>query len=96
MGTAPLLTPDVEDVTEQAPDDVWMCMLHDDPVNLMGFVSMVIQEVFGYDADKAAQIMLEAHTHGRAVAASGERTEMEGYATKLGAHQLWATVERDS
>ena len=37
-------------------------MVHDDPVNLMGYVTWVFMRVFGYPEARAAKLMMEVHT----------------------------------
>jgi ATP-dependent Clp protease adaptor protein ClpS len=88
----PTQDPELDVDTAETVDEPWECVLHNDPVNLMGFVKAVICKVFGYTPERAAQLMLETHTHGTAIAATGEKAKMEGYATQLHAYRLWATV----
>lgn len=42
-------------------------ILHNDDVNSMNFVVMVLRKVFGYEAEKCVELMFEAHETGRAV-----------------------------
>ncbi|MCS6865028.1 MAG: ATP-dependent Clp protease adaptor ClpS [Gemmataceae bacterium] len=42
-------------------------ILHNDDTNTMDFVVVVLRKVFGYAVEKCIQLMLEAHTRGRAV-----------------------------
>ena len=44
---------------------------HNDPVNLMSYVTMVFQRVFGYPREKAELHMLEVHRNGRSILWSG-------------------------
>jgi Uncharacterized conserved protein len=46
---------------EEALDLPWHVVVHNDPVNLMSYVTMVFQRVFGYPRDKAERHMLEVH-----------------------------------
>src|SRR2546430_9451948 len=39
----------------------WQVVVHNDPVNLMSYVTMVFQRVFGYPREKAERHMLEVH-----------------------------------
>ncbi|MEV0649110.1 ATP-dependent Clp protease adapter ClpS [Phytomonospora sp. NPDC050363] len=93
---APLASPDiVTDHAERAdPDRPWTTVVHNDPVNLMSYVTWVLQKLFGYNRDKAEKLMLDVHNKGRATVSSGARERMEFDATRLHAHGLWATVER--
>jgi ATP-dependent Clp protease adaptor protein ClpS len=89
-----LAEPEIEEQTEQQLEDPWVVMLWDDPVNDMAFVTFVIAEVFQYGRERASQIMLEAHTNGRARTWVGERSEAEQKATQLHSWKLQATLER--
>jgi ATP-dependent Clp protease adaptor protein ClpS len=60
----------------------------------MAYVTFVLAQVFQYDREKASQIMLEAHTNGRARAWVGERDQAEMRATQLHGWKLQATLER--
>jgi len=50
---------------EEELDLPWQVVVHNDPVNLMSYVTMVFQRVFGYPRDKAERHMLEVHQKGR-------------------------------
>ena len=93
---APLASPDVVTDHEERvdPDRPWATVVHNDPVNLMSYVTWVLQKLFGYTRDKAEQLMLDVHHKGRATVSTGARDRMEFDATRLHAHGLWATVER--
>lgn len=80
-----------EDVALTVP---WNVVVHDDPVNLMGYVTWVFMKVFGYSENRASKLMMEVHTRGRSVVWSGEREKAEFYAQQLQAHQLKTTLEK--
>jgi ATP-dependent Clp protease adaptor protein ClpS len=42
-------------------------ILHNDDINTMDFVIVVLRKVFGYTAHKCFELMMEAHEKGRAV-----------------------------
>ncbi len=90
---APEETPDVEETP--AADRPWVTIVHNDPVNLMSYVTWVFQTLFGYTKEKAERLMLDVHHKGRAVVSSGARERMEHDASRLHAYGLWATVSRD-
>jgi ATP-dependent Clp protease adaptor protein ClpS len=85
----------VEDI-RPVEDRPWIVIVWNDPVNLMSYVVMVFQKVFGYSREKATTLMLEVHHEGRSVVAHGTREKCEGDVSRLHAHGLWATMERDS
>jgi len=85
--------PDVEDVT--VADVPWIVMVWNDPINLMSYVTFVLQKLFGYSKDKATTLMLDVHQKGRAVVSSGTREEAEADVFRLHEHGLWATMEKD-
>lgn len=72
----------------------WNVVVHDDPVNLMGYVTWVLMRVFGYPEARAAKLMMEVHTRGRSIVWSGEREKAELHVQQLQAHQLKATMEK--
>jgi ATP-dependent Clp protease adaptor protein ClpS len=72
----------------------WNVVVHDDPVNLMAYVTYVLMKVFGYDAKKARVLMLQVHNQGRSIVWSGEREKAEFYVQQLQAHQLKTSLEK--
>ncbi len=82
-----------ETVTETRLAKPWNVIVHNDPITLMSYVTMVIQKLFGYDFMKAYRMMMEVHNAGRAIVWTGAREEAELYVQKLHSHQLRATME---
>ena len=72
----------------------WQVVVHNDPVNLMSYVTMVFQRVFGYPREKAERHMLEVHHRGRSILWSGMRERAELYVQQLHGHLLLATLEK--
>ncbi|WP_229116003.1 ATP-dependent Clp protease adapter ClpS [Parenemella sanctibonifatiensis] len=72
----------------------WVCIVWDDPVNLMSYVTHVFVTYFHYSKDKAHQLMLEVHNRGRSVVATGNREEMERDVQAMHGFGLWATLDR--
>ena len=93
--TAPLdvLEPDTDDAVDV--DTPWIVLVWNDPVNLMAYVTFVLQKVFGYSREKAERLMLDVHTKGRAVVSSGPREKAELDVFRLHEHGLWATMQQD-
>jgi len=81
---------------EEALDVPWQVVVHNDPVNLMSYVTMVFQRVFGYPRDKAERHMLEVHHKGRSILWSGMREPAELYVQQLHGYLLLATIEKVS
>ena len=81
---------------EEALDVPWQVVVHNDPVNLMSYVTMVFQRVFGYPRDKAEKHMLEVHHNGRSILWSGTRERAELYVQQLHGYLLLATLEKIS
>ena len=100
MNTAPstIDAPTIEQETrsEEALDIPWQVVVHNDPVNLMSYVTMVFQRVFGYPRDKAERHMLEVHHKGRSILWSGMRERAELYVQQLHGYLLLATLEKTS
>lgn len=89
-------TPDVEQDTKtrEALDLPWNVVVHNDPVNLMSYVTMVFQKVFGYPKEKAELHMMEVHRDGRSILWSGVRERAELFVQQLHGYLLLATIER--
>jgi|SRR2546423_2994345 len=75
-------------------DVPWQVVVHNDPVNLMTYVTMVFQRVFGYPREKAERHMLEVHQKGRSILWCGMRERAELYVQQLHGHLLLATLEK--
>lgn len=73
----------------------WVTIVWNDPVNLMTYVTLVFQKLFGYSREKATQLMLKVHYEGRAVVSAGGREQMEADVARLHAAGLWATLQQD-
>ena len=88
--------PVIEQETRAAEevDLPWQVVVHNDPVNLMSYVTMVFQKVFGLSKEKAEQHMLEVHQLGRSILWSGMRERAELYVQQLHGYLLLATLER--
>ncbi|WP_338289083.1 ATP-dependent Clp protease adapter ClpS [Luteolibacter sp. LG18] len=78
----------------EALDVPWNVVVHDDPVNLMGYVTWVFQKVFGYDDARASKLMMEVHVAGRSIVWTGTREKAEFYVAELQAHQLTTSLEK--
>ena len=87
-------TVEKESKTEEAIDLPWQVVVHNDPVNLMTYVTMVFQRVFGYPREKAERHMLEVHQKGRSILWSGVRERAELYVQQLHGYLLLATLEK--
>lgn len=85
------LTVTKEDVSLDVP---WNVIVHDDPVNLMSYVTLVLMRIFGYPENRATVLMLEVHKRGRSVVWTGEREKAEFYTQQLQAHQLKTSMEK--
>ena len=98
MGSITEAAPVAESDTEGdvAQDRPWKVIVWNDPVNLMSYVTFVLQKLFGHDLETATALMLEIHHDGRAVVADGGREEAEMHVFRLHEHGLWATMEHES
>ncbi len=80
--------------SKEEVDLPWQVVVHNDPVNLMSYVTMVFQRVFGYPREKAERHMLEVHHNGRSILWSGMRERAELYVQQLHGYLLLATLEK--
>ena len=88
--------PDLEEVTELETDKPWIVIVWNDPINLMSYVTYVLQKLFGYSKEKATKLMLDVHHKGRAVVSSGNREQAEMDVFRLHEYGLWATMQKDA
>lgn len=72
----------------------WITLVWNDPVNLMSYVSYVFRSYFGFSRAEAERRMLQVHTDGRAVVATGTREEMERHVAAMHDFGLWATLQK--
>jgi ATP-dependent Clp protease adaptor protein ClpS len=78
-----------------ATDRPWIVIVWNDPVNLMTYVTLVLQRLFGYNRVKAETLMLQVHQEGKAVVSNGTREKAEHDVARLHAAGLWATMQQD-
>jgi ATP-dependent Clp protease adaptor protein ClpS len=84
------------DVDTALDEDLpWVVIVWNDPINLMSYVTFVLQKLFGYSLDKATSLMLDVHHKGRAVVSNGPREKCELDVFRLHEHGLWATMQHD-
>ena len=68
MATAnplPDVVPEIESETQTRRQPPYAVILHNDDLNGMDFVVMVLRKVFGYTVEKCVELMLEGHEKGR-------------------------------
>jgi ATP-dependent Clp protease adaptor protein ClpS len=85
--------PDIDE--DLAVDRPWIVLVWNDPINLMSYVTFVLQKVFGYSQEKAESLMLDVHEKGRAVVSNGSKEKAEFDVFRLHEHGLWATMQQD-
>jgi ATP-dependent Clp protease adaptor protein ClpS len=73
----------------------WVVIVWNDPINLMSYVTLVFQKLFGYSLEHATRLMLQVHHDGKAVVSSGNREKAELDVTRLHGYGLWATMQQD-
>lgn len=79
---------------ETEHDSPWNVVVHNDPVNLMSYVTLIFQQVFGFSRERAERHMLEVHQEGRSVVWTGGRERAEAYVQQLQGHLLLATLAK--
>lgn len=81
--------------TKIGPARPWVVIVWNDPINLMSYVTFVLQKVFSYSLEKATELMLDVHHKGRAAVSTGNREKAELDVFRLHEHGLWATMQQD-
>ena len=84
----------VEEKTQISLATPWNVVVHNDPINLMTYVTRVFRKVFGYSKSRAEHHMMEVHHKGRSIVWSGDRERAEFYLQQLHGYLLNATLER--
>ena len=92
---APVEVPERSIEDDRVEDRPWVVIVWNDPINLMSYVTLVLQQLFGYSRSKATRLMLQVHNEGKAVVTSGTREKAELDVSRLHAHGLWATMQQD-
>lgn len=94
----PIANPEILEQTAEdtALDLPWNVVVHNDPINLMSYVTMVFQRVFQYSKERATKHMLEVHQNGRSIVWSGTKEKAELYVQQLHSHLLLSTLEKTS
>jgi ATP-dependent Clp protease adaptor protein ClpS len=87
-----IVSPETE--TETALDVPWDVIVHNDPVNLMSYVTRVLMKTFGFPKEKAEKHMMEVHKLGRSIVWTGAREPAEAYVQQLHGCLLLATLEK--
>ena len=83
-----------ETETNVSTQPTWNVVVHDDPVNLMAYVTFVLMKVFVYNEKIATTMMMQVHQQGLSIVWSGELEKAEFYAQQLQLHQLKTTIEQ--
>ena len=92
---APVRVEEPERADDVDRDRPWIVIVWNDPINLMSYVTLVFQKLFGYGLAEATKLMLQVHEEGKAVVSSGTREKAELDVSRLHAHGLWATMQQD-
>ncbi len=94
--TAPGVIEIEKEKTAELFDKGYVVICWNDPVNLMTFVTLVFQRIFGWPKTKAEKHMLEVHRKGKSILVQESREKAEHYVHQLQSYQLTATMEKVS
>jgi ATP-dependent Clp protease adaptor protein ClpS len=84
-----------QSVEDPEHDRPWVVIVWNDPINLMSYVTLVFQKLFGYTLQHATKLMLQVHYEGKSVVSAGTREKAELDVARLHAYGLWATMQQD-
>ncbi len=84
-----------EEAGHPARETPWRCVVWDDPINLMSYVTYVFMDYFGYPREKAHALMLAVHESGSAVVSTGVRERIEADVQAMHRYGLWATMSQE-
>lgn len=85
--------PDLEDNSTDLDNGPYVVILYNDDYHAMDEVMSQLQKATGFPIDRCINIMLEAHTRGRAIAYTGSQNACERVAGIL--RQIRLQVETD-
>ena len=71
VGPTTVKEPEIDSAVDT--DRPCIVLVWNDPINLMSYVTLVLQKLFGYSLEKATALMLDVHHKGRAVVSNGTR-----------------------
>ena len=94
--STPVVERDSDTATESRLDRLWNVVVWNDPINLMSYVTYVLQKLFGFSVEVATRHMMEVHHQGRSIVACVEREKGEFYVSRLHEFGLQATLEKQS
>ncbi|MFY9325715.1 MAG: ATP-dependent Clp protease adapter ClpS [Candidatus Nanopelagicales bacterium] len=94
MSISPLETTAADTATQVTTP--WVCIVWNDPINLMGYVTYVFMSYFGYSKSKADKLMMDVHTKGKAIVNQGSREEMERDVSAMHSYGLMSTLEKST
>jgi len=81
--------------SDEEHEGPWIVIVWNDPINLMSYVTLVFQKLFGYSLEHATRLMLQVHNEGKAVVSTGNREKAELDVARLHGYGLWATMQQD-
>jgi ATP-dependent Clp protease adaptor protein ClpS len=92
--SSPQVTSISQILSDTSLDNPLQVIVHDDPVNLMGYVVIVFKKVFpSWSIEYCKKKMLEVHNNGQSVVFIGPRTQSLSIASTLQSYQLWVTIQ---
>ncbi len=94
MSVTPLEEILTDSSTEKSSN--WICIVWNDPINLMSYVTYVFMTYFGYSKAKAEKLMMDVHDKGKAIVSTGSREAMERDVSAMHSYGLMSTLEKAS
>ncbi len=95
----PIVLPDTEKKEKSDPredhDHGYLVIAWNDPINLMDYVTHVLQMVFNWPKAKAEAHMLQIHNAGQSLLTRETFEKAEHYVHQLQGYGLHATMEKD-
>lgn len=92
MPSKTLSRPETEIHLDQ--ESFWDVVVWNDPVNLMTYVVLVLQRIFGFPTPLATKLMREVHEKGKSVVATEPREKAEHHVHQLHGFGLQATMRK--
>ncbi len=91
----PKTKPEIKTSPSEATTTPWKVVVHNDPINFMGYVVVAFMSVLNIPSAEAKKLMQLVHQEGHAVVWTGNREKAEILVLKLQQWHLNAQLTKD-
>jgi len=91
----PKIKPEIKPDSAVAPTTPWNVVVHNDPINYMGYVVVAFMNVLNLPSTEAKKLVQTVHQEGQAIVWSGNREKAEVLVLKLQQWHLNAQLSKN-